>query len=326
MTSKFGFTKMDINEFETWISNLRVARTILYVQEHHTWSPSYVNFKGNNHFDLQQGMKSYHVSHNGWKDIGQHFTTFPDGSILTGRSLEDTPACILGFNTNAICIENLGNFDTNNDTMTTEHKNTIIRLTAALCKKFGIPVNSDKVVYHHWFNLITGVRNDGKGNNKTCPGTSFFGGNTVADCNQHFLPLVSAALNGTVPQVAKNVIKYVAVTADSLNIRADANAQSKKVSSVEPATLGAVLRVYEEKNGWYKISGSQQHWVNGSYTKTVTRATVNASTLNVRSGPGTNFPKVSALAQNQEVFIVEETNGWSKISSDNKWVKKDFLT
>jgi uncharacterized protein YraI len=46
----------------------------------------------------------------------------------------------------------------------------------------------------------------------------------------------------------------------------------------------------------------------------------------VRSGPGTNFPKVSALAQNQEVFIVEESNGWSKISSDNKWVKKEFLT
>ena len=326
MTSKYGFTKMDINEFETWISNLRVARTILYVQEHHTWSPSYVNFKTNNHFDLQQGMKSYHVSHNGWKDIAQHFTTFPDGTILTGRSIEDTPACILGFNSNAICIENLGNFDTGHDTMTAEHKDTIIRLTAALCKKFGIAVNSDKVVYHHWFNLITGVRNDGTSNNKTCPGTSFFGGNKVEDCNQNFLPLVSAALNGTVPQPAQNIVKYVAVTTDSLNIREDANAQSKKVIGVAPATLGAILRVYQEKNGWYKISGSQQNWVNGSFTKTVTRATVNASTLNVRSGPGTNFPKVSALAKNQEVFIVEESNGWSKISTDNKWVKQEFLT
>jgi hypothetical protein len=325
MTSKFGFTKMDISEFETWISNLRVARTILHIQEHHTWSPSYINFKGNNHFDLQQGMKSYHVSHNGWMDIGQHFTTFPDGTILTGRSLESTPACILGFNTNAICIENLGDFDIGKDAMTVEHKNTIVRITAALCKKFGIAVNSDKVVYHHWFNLTTGVRNNGTGNNKSCPGTNFFGGNKVENCNQNFLPLVIAALNGTAPQPAQNIIKYVAVTADSLNIREDANAQSKKVTGVEPATLGAILRVYGEKNGWYKISASQQNWVNGSFTKDVTRATVNATTLNVRSGPGTNFPKVSALTKNQEVFIVEESNGWCKISSDNKWVKKEFL-
>ncbi|MDQ0639624.1 hypothetical protein QF042_003189 [Pedobacter sp. W3I1] len=325
MTSKFGFTKMDISEFETWISNLRVARTILHIQEHHTWSPSYINFKGNNHFDLQQGMKSYHVSHNGWMDIGQHFTTFPDGTILTGRSLESTPACILGFNTNAICIENLGDFDTGKDSMTAEHKNTIVRITAALCKKFGIAVNSNKVVYHHWFNLTTGVRNNGTGNNKSCPGTNFFGGNKVENCNQNFLPLVSAALNGAAPQPAQNIIKYAAVTADSLNIREDANAQSKKVTGAEPATLGAILRVYEEKNGWYKISASQQNWVNGSFTKDVTRATVNATTLNVRSGPGTNFPKVSALTKNQEVFIVEESNGWCKISSDNKWVKKEFL-
>ena len=325
MTSKFGFTKMDINEFETWISNLRVARTIIHIQEHHTWSPSYINFKGNNHFELQQGMKSYHVSHNGWMDIGQHFTTFPDGTILTGRSLESTPACILGFNTNAICIENLGDFDIGKDVMTVEHKNTIVRITAALCKKFGITINSDNVVYHHWFNLTTGVRNNGTGNNKTCPGTNFFGGNKVENCNQNFLPLVSTALNGAVPQPAQNIIKYAAVTADSLNIREDANAQSKKVTGVEPATLGAILRVYGEKNGWYKISASQQHWVNGSFTKDVTRATVNATTLNVRSGPGTNFPKVSALTKNQEVFIVEESNGWCKISSDNKWVKKEFL-
>ncbi|MGM9475509.1 SH3 domain-containing protein [Pedobacter sp. GSP4] len=326
MISKLGFTKMDINEFETWVSNLRIARTILYIQEHHTWSPSYVNFKVDNHFELQQGMKSYHVSHNGWMDIGQHFTTFPDGAILTGRSLESTPACILGFNSNAICIENLGNFDTGKDVMTAAHKDTIVRMAAALCKKFGIAVNSDKVVYHHWFNLTTGVRNNGTGNNKTCPGTNFFGGNKVADCNSNFLPLVTAALNGTVPQGAQNIVKYVVVTADTLNIREDAVAQSKKVSGVEPALLGAILRVYEEKNGWYKISASQQHWVNGSFTKNVTRATVNATTLNVRSGPGTTFPKVSALTQNQEVFIVEESNGWCKISSDNKWVKKEFLS
>ncbi|RYF99957.1 MAG: SH3 domain-containing protein, partial [Chitinophagaceae bacterium] len=57
----------------------------------------------------------------------------------------------------------------------------------------------------------------------------------------------------------------------------------------------------------------------------VKRATVNASTLNVRSGPANTFPKVAAFTKGQEVFIIQESNGWCKISSDNKWVKKEFL-
>ena len=118
MTTKFGFTKLTIDEFETWISNLRVARTILTVQEHHTFSPNYSLFNGNNHFELQRGMKHHHVNHNGWSDIGQHFTTFPDGSIVTGRSMEQSPACILGQNANAICIEHLGYFDKGKDDCT----------------------------------------------------------------------------------------------------------------------------------------------------------------------------------------------------------------
>ncbi|GGI25808.1 SH3 domain-containing protein [Pedobacter mendelii] len=325
MTTKFGFTKMDINEFETWISNLRVARTILYIQEHHTWSPSYIQCKPNNQFEIQQGMKTYHVSTHGWMDIGQHFSTFPDGSIVTGRSLENTPACIVGFNSNAICIENVGNFDKGKDVMTNAHKDTIVRMAAALCKKFNIAVNSNKIVYHHWFNLSTGARNNGSGNNKTCPGTDFFGGNKVADCDNNFLPLVNIALNGAAITQNSSVEKYIFVNTDSLNIRSDSNAQSKKITDREPAKLGSILRVFEEKNGWFKISGSQQHWVNGTFTKEVKKATVNAATLNVRSGPGNTFPKVAAFTKGQEVFIIEESNGWYRVSADNKWVKKEFL-
>jgi len=84
MESKFDFTKRTINEFETWIANIKVARTVLFLQQHHTWSPDYKLFTGDNHFELQKAMRDYHVNHNGWMDIGQHFTIFPDGAILTG--------------------------------------------------------------------------------------------------------------------------------------------------------------------------------------------------------------------------------------------------
>ena len=87
MKKKYGFLKMDINEFRQWLTNLRVARTILYIQQHHTYIPDYDDFNGSNHFQLQQSMKNYHVNERGWRDIGKHFTIFPDGTLLTARSM-----------------------------------------------------------------------------------------------------------------------------------------------------------------------------------------------------------------------------------------------
>jgi uncharacterized protein YraI len=326
MKTKFGFTLMTIAEFDVWLTGLHLARTILTVQEHHTYSPSYSQFNGNNHFELQQGMKNYHVAHNGWSDIAQQFTTFPDGTIMTGRPMEATPACILGQNAHAVCIENLGNFDTGGDAMTAAQHDTIVKMTAMLCRRFNIPINDTGVVYHHWFNLSTGERNNGTKNNKTCPGTNFFGGNKVANAIANFLPLVAALGQPPVPPAppVNTVLKYVCVTASTLNIRTGPNAASPKAAA--PAILGSILRVYQEGNGWYKISASQNQWVAAQYTAVVTRATVTANSLNARSGPGTGFPKIGTYVKGQELFIEKEENKWCKISMDSKWVSKDYLS
>jgi hypothetical protein len=193
MTKKFGLVKWSIREFEEWLNSIQLARTVLVIQQHHTFSPCYADFNGSNHFELQQGMKNYHISHNGWSDIGQHFSTFPDGSILSGRPLEQAPVCIKGQNTTSICLEHLGNFDSGKDDMLAKQRETIIQMTAILCRRFNIPVNTQSIVYHHWFNLSTGQRNDGSSNNKSCPGTNFFGGNKVIDCSTYFLPLILQA-------------------------------------------------------------------------------------------------------------------------------------
>jgi len=326
MESKHGFLKMSMAEFAVWIQEQRIARTILTVQQHHTWSPSYTHFNGNNHFERQAAMKNYHVRNNGWQDIGQHFTSFPDGTILTGRSLESTPACIYGANRDSICIEHFGNFDLNGDTMTNAHRDTIVQMTAALCDKFRLPLNSFSIIYHHWFDLNTGKRNNGTGTNKSCPGTNFFGGNKVDNFNANFLPLVAQQLQGRpAPTPPDAIQKYVVVTASALNVRVLPSGSSSKVPNREPAQLGAVLRIYDESNGWMKISNSQSHWVYGRYTTDVKRATVNANVLRVRSGPGTNFSIVDNLMQNEEVFISQEVNGWCKISLEEKWLSKSFL-
>lgn len=323
METKFGFTRMTPVEFNTWIVNQSVARTIRVVQQHHTWSPSYSLFTGSNHFELQRGMKNSHVGERGWADIGQHFTIFPDGMIVTGRKLESAPACIGGNNSGAICIENLGNFDTGKDAMTQAQKDAIVGVTAALCKRFRVPVDTNGIVYHHWFNLDTGARNNGSGNNKTCPGQAFFGGNKNHHCTQQFLPIVSAAMGVSQPQAAVDPASgYGCVTADSLNIRASASASGARVGA---ATLGAILRIHARSGDWLKISLSHEEWVNGRHVKTVRRARVNAATLNVRSGPGTQHPKVGQVRQGDEVFVHEEANGWCKIGLDARWVSRGFL-
>jgi uncharacterized protein YraI len=330
MTTKYGFTLFTIDEFENWLNKLSVARTIKYVQEHHTAIPGYQHFTGSNHFERQKSMRDFHVIERGFSDIAQQFTSFPDGTIVTGRSMELTPSGIKGFNIHAICIEHFGNFDAGKDVMNKEHAATVVRMTAALCRKFNIPVDTDHVVYHHWFDLNTGKRTDGTGSTKTCPGTNFFGGNSVANAQANFIPLVKAAVKKTgdvisVPENPPAISRYAYVTADTLNVRKGAGTTFDKATDHEPATLGALLRVYKEKDGWLKISASMNHWVNAKYTAVAKRAIVKADTLNVRTGPGTNFEKKGSYKKGEELFIFKEENGWCQVGVEEKWVSKDFI-
>ena len=188
METKHNFTKLPPDHFVSWLFSQKVTRKVTKIQQHHTYKPDYSNFNGTNHFSRQLAMKDYHVNVRKWDDIAQHFTTFPDGTILTGRSLEKTPVGIYGHNTGAICIENLGNFD--QDEMTPEQYKAIIHLTAALCLKFNLNPSIQTIIYHSWYDLSTGKYNLKSKNRKTCPGVNFFGGNKPYACKAHFVPLV----------------------------------------------------------------------------------------------------------------------------------------
>ena len=317
---------MSLAEFDAWLSQQRVGRTILNIQQHHTWNPSYAHFNGSNHFERQQAMKTHHIGTNGWADIGQHFTTFPDGTILTGRPLERVPACIYGQNANAICMEHFGNFDRGGDIMTTAQQETIVQMTALLCKRFNLPINIHSIVYHHWFDLNTGIRNNGGRNTKSCPGTNFFGGNSVDHASNYFLPLVQQALLGYQPTPSiPNLLGYAMVIATRLNIRNAPSSAAGLVSEREPLVTGSVLRVYEDNNGWSRISNSQSHWVSTKFIQPVKYAVVKSDVLRVRSGPQTTFPVVGTLKKGEEVFVHKEMDRWSKISLEDKWVSSAYL-
>ena len=180
-----------VEEFKSYMSALKVTRNIKRVQLHHTWSPSYKNFTGNNHQTLQKNMQNYHVGSCGWADIGQHFTIFPDGVIMTGRSMNSSPAGIANANTGGICVECIGNFDKGGDVMTEAQKNAIVGAVKVLLDRFGLSA-SGGVTYHAWWsgggtNLGTYVAGKSQ---KTCPGTNFFGGNTKEAYEKNLRPLV----------------------------------------------------------------------------------------------------------------------------------------
>lgn len=200
MQQQGQYILLNRNEFYDWLQKETFTRKITLIQNHHTWAPNYTSFNGKNHFARLAAMKNYHVKTNGWADIGQNITTFPDGTIAICRPFNVTPAGIKGANTGALCIEHLANFDLNGDKMTEEHKKTIAFINAALCKKLKLPVTTEHIVYHHWynssgskvFNFATGTKLSGLPA-KTCPGTAFFKGNTVIDAQKNLIPLVQEA-------------------------------------------------------------------------------------------------------------------------------------
>lgn len=186
------FKKYNTEEFEKYITSLNISRGIKLVQLHHTYVPGYKQFTGNNHIQLQSGMRNYHINTNGWSDIAQHFTIFPDGVIVTGRSMEMIPAGIKGANAGAICIECVGNFDAGGDVMRKEQRDAIVSVVKILTEKFSLqPENA--VVYHGWWTAAGKKLGDyTKGKSaKTCPGTNFFGGNTRKAFEENLLPLIA---------------------------------------------------------------------------------------------------------------------------------------
>ena len=160
--------RIELNDFKNYIDSLKVTRKIKLIQMHHTYSPSYKDFTGNNHLALQRGMRNHHVNTNGWADIGQHFTIFPDGTVVTGRDLDASPAGIYGANTGAICIECLGNFNIGGDVMTEEQKGAIVAVTKILLDKFGL--NVIELLLSSFFSILLFLSINTKADRFVCQG------------------------------------------------------------------------------------------------------------------------------------------------------------
>ena len=269
MKSAYGFTRFDtIDEFKNWLKNKSVTRTVTRLQVHHTGLPDYSCFYKSNgttedELTRQNNMKSFHVNTNGWSDIAQHFTIFPNGKIVTGRSLNSNPAGINGWNPNAICVEIYGNFDKGHDIMKEAQKQAVIMLYGELCKKFKLTPSNTTIRPHAWFTSGGTYLGDyvaGK-SRKTCPGTNFMSiGNSRTAFDNKFIPMVKAYINGqtttSTPTNTTNPIYKVIV--DELNIRQGPGTSYPVVGSVRK---GEAYTITQMSGSWGKLK-SGRGWIN----------------------------------------------------------------
>jgi len=260
-------------EFTSWIMSTAFTRNITFIQNHHTFLPSYQNFTDRpNHLFWLESMRNVHINERHWSDIGQNITIFPDGKIAVCRPIDKTPAGIFGANTGAICIENMGDFDIGKDAMEPAQKDSIILTNALLCIKFDLRPNVAQVVYHHWFDRA-GKRFTAQQINsgivllqqlqKTCPGTAFFNGNTIVSAENNFYPLINQkinALNGaTQPPVNASHRK---VNTETLNVR---NGRGTQFAIVKKLPRNTIVEVFAEQDDWSRISTDREEWVSSKF-------------------------------------------------------------
>ena len=276
-TTKYGFTKMTPAEFKTWIhkqGNYKYTG----LQVHHTWMPDYscfykANGKHEDELTRQYNTQQYHKKTNGWGDIAQHFTIFPNGAIVTGRKLSNTTAIgIKGWNSNKICIEIYGNFDKGKDVMTKEQKEAVITVYGELCKKFKITPSISTIRCHAWFTAggtYLGDYNKSK-SAKTCPGTNFMGfGNSKEAIRDNFIPLIKNYISGKTTTTVKDPVAcgvYRIKSPDGvLNIRKGPGASYDKVGQVKNGEAYTITKI----NGSWGYLKSGAGWINLSYTEKV---------------------------------------------------------
>ena len=277
-TTKYGFTKMTPSEFKTWISK-QSKYNYTGIQIHHTWKPDYSNFykaDGSHEDELvrQNNTKTFHVKTNGWSDIAQHFTIFPNGVIVTGRKLSNTtPVGIKGWNANKICIEIYGNFDKGGDKMTAEQKQAVITVYGELCKKFNITPSVSTIRCHAWYTSAGGYLGDYNTTKsaKTCPGTNFMGfGNTKVAIQNNFIPLIQNYIKTGKTSIDKEVDNFTAcgvykVTANELNVRKGPGTSYAVTTVVKKGEAYTITKI----NGSWGYLKSGAGWIHLGYTEKV---------------------------------------------------------
>ena len=187
-----------------------------------------------------------------------------------------------------------------------------IKLTKYLMTKYNIDINH--VIMHH---MVTG---------KVCPQPWCKNEAALINWN-NFLSQVASSpvINPSTPATNTPAAAYqVKVTANSLNVRKGPGTSYAVVSGLKK---NAIVAIVEVKGDWGRIENTQ-NWINLKYTsKNLSyTARVTAGVLNIRKGPGTNYPIVGSAKKNEIVTIIEEQNKFGKLATGIGWVSLSYVS
>lgn len=118
----------------------------------------------------------------------------------------------------------------------------------------------------------------------------------------------------------------VRVTCDVLNVRESASTDKPRIGQLK---RGATVTVTGVHGDWLSIDlQGNVCYIFGMYTDYLKpTATVTASSLNVRKGPGTDADKIGSLANGAVVRVLKEEKGWAEILHGKSlgYVSKEYL-
>ncbi len=113
------------------------------------------------------------------------------------------------------------------------------------------------------------------------------------------------------------------VTADALRLRSEANTDASILATAAKDDHAVVLEDVGE--GWYKVDyQGMEGYMSGDYLDVTDKADVtigygvvntDGATLNVRSGPGTDYERLDTLSSGDVVTIVGLDSDWFKIDT-----------
>ena len=168
---------------------------------------------------------------------------------------------------------------------------------------------------------------------------------TAARLRRACVRLCAAALVTSTLTGAATAFPATVTAQDGLRLRSAANTTSKSITTLPSGSRIEVLEAVGDS--WYRVQAEQQTgYVSSKYVSALPETptnstpaqqpqpqvpafgTVSASTLNVRSGPGTSFDKVATLSSGAPVEIIEELDEWYHIQSDpiTGYVSKEYIT
>lgn len=118
------------------------------------------------------------------------------------------------------------------------------------------------------------------------------------------------------------------VTGDNVNIRSSASSNSEVVGK---GHKGSELIILDKQDDWFRVSfnGDDDVYVAEDFLK-VSRAegTVNASGVNVRSGPSKESAILKTLNEGDVITVIGQNSNWYQLAYNNgqTYVSKEFLT